>query len=87
MLAEGRLVNLAGKKSLGHAVEIMDMSFALQALTLEHLLEKDLPVRVHNVPEEIDKRVAELKLEAMGIEMEEQTQEQKEYGESWKLGT
>ncbi len=87
VLAEGRLVNLAGKKSLGHAMEIMDMSFALQALTLEHLLTEELPVKVLEVPDEIDRSVAELKLEAMGIEREQQTREQKEYGESWKMGT
>ncbi len=87
VLAEGRLVNLAGKKSLGHASEIMDMSFSLQALTLEHIINTDLPVKIHNVPEEIDNQVAELKLKAMNIELEELTQDQKEYGKSWKLGT
>lgn len=87
VLAEGRLVNLAGERSLGHPAEIMDMSFALQALTAEHLLEEGLPVGVHDVPAEIDREVAELKLEEMGINLEEPTREQEEYIESWKLGT
>ncbi|KXA95664.1 S-adenosyl-L-homocysteine hydrolase, partial [candidate division MSBL1 archaeon SCGC-AAA259I09] len=87
VLAEGRLVNLAGEKSLGHPAEIMDMSFALQALSLEHMVKNDLPVKVHEVPAEIDRKVAQLKLEAMNIEIEELTKEQMEYEESWKLGT
>lgn len=87
VLAEGRLVNLAGEKSLGHPAEIMDMSFALQALSSEYMTEEDLSVGVHEVPEDIDKKVAELKLEAMGIELEEMTKKQKEYEKSWKLGT
>lgn len=87
LLTEGRLVNLAGEKSLGHPAEIMDMSFALQALSAEYLVKNDLPVNVHDVPAEIDQKVAELKLEEIGIELEELTKEQIEYGNSWKLGT
>lgn len=87
VLAEGRLVNLAGKKSLGHPAEIMDMSFALQALSAEHMKKENLPVKVHEVPSKIDRRVAELKLETMEIELEELTEEQIEYENSWEIGT
>ena len=87
VLAEGRLVNLAGKRSLGHPAEIMDMSFALQALTAEYTSKEEPSVKVHDVPAKIDRRVAELKLETQGIELEEMTEEQKEYDQSWKLGT
>lgn len=87
VLAEGRLVNLAGKKSLGHPAEIMDMSFSLQALSLEHLSKNELEIKVHDVPFDIDQEVAKLKLKSMGLKLEELTEEQKEYEESWKLGT
>ncbi len=87
VLAEGRLVNLAGKRSLGHPAEIMDMSFALQALSAKHVLENDLSVNVHNVPAEIDEEVARLKLDSMDIELEDLTDKQLEYEESWELGT
>lgn len=87
VLAEGRLVNLAGEKSLGHPAEIMDMSFALQSLSLEYLNQNELEVGVHDVPPEIDREVAELKIKSMGLGLEELTEEQKGYEESWKLGT
>lgn len=87
VLAEGRLVNLAGKKSLGHPIEIMDMSFALQALSAEHIVNEEMPVKVHDVSKEIDQNVAELKLETMDIKIEEMTKEQIEYEKSWELGT
>ncbi len=87
VLAEGRLVNLAGKKSLGHPAEIMDMSFALQALCAEYILNEELSIEVHDVPSNIDRKVAELKLEAMGNDLEEQTEKQLEYEKSWKMGT
>ncbi|MFW5912710.1 MAG: adenosylhomocysteinase [Candidatus Hadarchaeota archaeon] len=88
VLAEGRLVNLAGKKSLGHAAEIMDMSFGLQALVAEHLT-KNRPstIEVHKVPPEIDREVAKLKLKGMNVNIETPTKEQSEYKESWQLGT
>ncbi len=89
LLAEGRLVNLAGKRSLGHPMEIMDMSFALQALSVVHIAEvsKALAPRVYEVPAEIDRKVAELKLRSMGINLERQTPEQIGYGKSWLVGT
>lgn len=89
LLAEGRLVNLAGKKSLGHPMEIMDMSFALQALSVEYLAKsgKGLKNKVYDVPSEIDRRVAELKLESIGAKLEKPTKEQIRYMKSWRMGT
>jgi adenosylhomocysteinase len=84
VLAEGRLVNLAAGD--GHPAEIMDMTFALQALGLEYInahhntLNKD----VLKVPEDIDKQVAAYKLEALGITIDQLSEEQKRYLESWK---
>jgi adenosylhomocysteinase len=89
LLAEGRLVNLAGKRSLGHPMEIMDMSFALQALCVVYLAESGggLESKVHDVPEEIDRKVAGLKLRSLRIELEPPTREQIEYAKSWLRGT
>lgn len=89
LLAEGRLVNLAGKRSLGHPIEIMDMSFSLQALSAEYLAKhgRELGPRVYDVPLEIDRRVAELKLRSLGIGLEKPTAEQVRYARSWRLGT
>jgi adenosylhomocysteinase len=89
LLAEGRLVNLAGKRSLGHPMEIMDMSFALQALSVAYLAKhgRGLEPKVHDVPEEIDRKVAELKLRSLGIKLEQPTHEQIEYAKSWRVGT
>jgi len=89
VLAEGRLVNLAGKKSLGHPMEIMDMSFALQALSVEYLAKsgKRLKNKVYDVPPEIDGKVAELKLKSIGAKLENPTKEQIRYMKSWRMGT
>ena len=83
LLAEGRLVNLASGD--GHPAEIMDMSFALQALSARHLVKNqgNLEKRVYDVPEDIDRRVATMKLEAMGISIDKLTEEQKQYLISW----
>lgn len=83
LLAEGRLVNLAAGD--GHPAEIMDMSFALQALSAKYVLENysRLEKRVCNVPEEIDKYVADLKLKAWGMEIDKLTEEQRKYLEGW----
>jgi adenosylhomocysteinase len=89
LLAEGRLVNLAAAE--GHPSEVMDMSFANQALIAEWLsneknrskLRKD----VYPVPEEIDREIAKLKLETMSIKIDELTEEQRRYMSSWKEGT
>jgi adenosylhomocysteinase len=79
LLAEGRLVNLASGD--GHPAEIMDMSFALQALCVRYLLQNQgsLSHRVYSVPKKIDDRVAKMKLAAMGVEIDHLTKEQEEY--------
>ncbi len=87
LLADGRLVNLATEQGQGHPAEIMDMSFSLQALSAKYLLETKLEIGVHKSPDEIDKKVAELKLKAMGIEIDELTKKQREYIEGWEEGT
>jgi len=85
LLGEGRLVNLVCAE--GHPSEVMDMSFANQALSVKYIVENrgNLPKRVHAVPLEIDRRVAELKLRSMGIEIDSLTEEQRRYLESWKI--
>jgi len=87
LIAEGRLVNLSAAE--GHPAAVMDMSFANQALAVEHLVKnaKDLAVAVHGVPAEIDAEVARLKLAAMGVEIDELTDEQRRYLRSWEQGT
>lgn len=86
LLAEGRLVNLASAE--GHPSEVMDMSFANQALCVEHLVKaKRLESKVYNVPKEIDDKVAKLKLKSMGIKIDSFTDEQKKYIASWEEGT
>lgn len=85
LLAEGRLVNLAAGD--GHPAEIMDMTFALQALSLEYLVNNygSLQNKVYNVTESIDKKVASLRLKSLGIEFDQLTVEQEEYLASWQL--
>ncbi|HAA90751.1 MAG: Adenosylhomocysteinase [Thermoanaerobacterales bacterium 50_218] len=87
LLAEGRLVNLACGE--GHPVEVMDLSFANQALSAAWLVQQKgkLEPGVYKVPQEIDERVARLKLAALGVPLEELTDEQKAYLSSWELGT
>jgi len=87
LLAEGRLVNLSAAE--GHPASVMDMSFANQALCLEYMVKNrgSLDIRVHPVPEEIDKQVARLKLQSMGISIDSLTPEQKKYLTSWEQGT
>ena len=86
LLGEGRLVNLAAAE--GHPSEVMDMSFADQALTAEWVwMSPKLEVRVHDVPEEIDRKVARLKLMTMGMGIDELTEEQIKYMSSWEEGT
>jgi adenosylhomocysteinase len=82
LLADGRLVNLAAGD--GHPAEIMDLSFALQALSIIHLKENsNLDKNVHSVPEKIDKKVAKYRLSTLGIEIDDLTDEQVKYLESW----
>ena len=87
LLGEGRLINLAAAE--GHPASVMDMSFANQALCLEYISKnrERLKPQVYPVPEEIDKEVARLKLQAMGIDIDSLTPEQKEYLTSWEEGT
>jgi len=87
VLAEGRLLNLAAAE--GHPAAVMDMSFANQALCAEHVAKHhaDLALAVHDVPQEIDREVARLKLEAMGISIDVLTDEQRKYLASWESGT
>jgi adenosylhomocysteinase len=87
MLGEGRLINLAAAE--GHPAAVMDMSFANQALAAEHLAKhsSDLERKVHVLPPEIDQQIAKLKLESMGIAIDELTAEQEKYLSSWDQGT
>lgn len=87
VLSEGRLVNLAAAE--GHPAAVMDMSFANQALSCEWLVSHatELEKKVYEVPVEIDKEVARLKLETMGIRIDELTAEQRAYLEGWEEGT
>ncbi len=87
LLGEGRLINLAAAE--GHPASVMDMSFANQALSAEYLVReaKKLEKAVHGVPQEIDSRIARIKLETMGISIDQLTAEQEEYLSSWESGT
>ena len=87
LLGEGRLINLAAAE--GHPASVMDMSFANQALCLEYMVKNkgSLDTKVYPVPEEIDKQVARLKLQSMGIDVDSLTPEQERYLTSWEEGT
>jgi len=87
LLGEGRLINLAAAE--GHPASVMDMSFADQALCCEYMAKNHakLEKKVYTVPVELDKRVAKLKLESMGIKIDRLTPEQEEYLASWSEGT
>ncbi len=87
VLGEGRLINLAAAE--GHPSSVMDMSFANQALSAEYMLKnsKKLKKQVYGVPEKIDKEIARLKLDAMGVKIDKLTPEQKKYLASWEMGT
>ena len=87
LIGEGRLVNLAAAE--GHPAAVMDMSFANQALSAEFVVSHadELEPRVYVVPEEIDREIARLKLESMGVEIDALTEEQAKYLASWDEGT
>ena len=87
LLADGRLVNLSAARGQGHPAEIMDMSFAVQALSAKYILENDLSVGVTKAPDEIDYNVASMKLKAMDIEIDSLTDKQKAYLTNWQEGT
>jgi len=87
LLGEGRLINLAAAE--GHPASVMDMSFADQALSCEYMVKNhaSLEKKVYTVPVDLDKRVAKLKLESLGIKIDRLTSEQEEYLASWNEGT
>jgi adenosylhomocysteinase len=87
LLGEGRLINLAAAE--GHPASVMDMSFANQALSCEYIAKnhKKLDRKVYKVPEFLDKNIAKLKLESLGVKIDTLTKEQKRYLESWEPGT
>ena len=87
LLAEGRLINLSSAE--GHPASVMDMSFANQALSAEYIATnyQNMENQVYNVPNQIDASIASLKLKALGIEIDQLTDEQQEYLNSWTMGT
>ena len=87
LLGEGRLINLAAAE--GHPAQVMDMSFANQALSVEYIVKhhRQLKRMVYKVPENIDKNIAYLKLKSLGVKIDTLTKEQKKYLASWELGT
>ena len=87
VLGEGRLVNLAAAE--GHPAEVMDMSFADQALAAEYFVKNKVKLsnQVYVLPKELDIQVATIKLKAMGITIDQLTSEQKKYLDSWDEGT
>ena len=87
VLGEGRLINLAAAE--GHPASVMDMSFANQALSAEYMVKNAMALekRVYEVPDDIDKDIARLKLAAMGIRIDTLTPEQERYLTSWEDGT
>ncbi len=87
VLADGRLINLAAAE--GHPASVMDMSFANQALAAEHVVReaKTLTKDVHRIPGELDREIARLKLQAMGVAIDTLTPAQRKYLASWDLGT
>jgi adenosylhomocysteinase len=87
LLGEGRLINLASAE--GHPSAVMDMSFANQALSVEYLNKNkgQLEPGVHLLPREVDTEIASLKLQALGLKIDELTAEQLEYISSWETGT
>jgi adenosylhomocysteinase len=87
LLGEGRLINLTAAE--GHPASVMDMSFANQALSVEYLVKNadKLEKKVYSVPEAIDREIARLKLEAMGVTIDTLTKEQLAYLNSWEEGT
>ncbi|HRU79672.1 MAG TPA: adenosylhomocysteinase [Methanolinea sp.] len=89
VLAEGRLVNLAVPKGMGHPIEVMDLSFSLQALCALHIARQGRTMNpgVHEVPPEIDETVAERKLASLGLSIDKLTELQKSYLSGWESGT
>jgi adenosylhomocysteinase len=89
VLADGRLVNLAAPVALGHPVEVMDQSFGVQAVCVREMVANsdEYGPGVHEVPDDLDREVAEIKLEAEGIDIDDLSAEQRDYMDSWQHGT
>ncbi len=89
VLAEGRLVNLAAPVSLGHPVEVMDQSFGMQTVAVRELVQNGdaYEAGVHGIPDALDREVAQVKLAAEGVEIDELSDAQEEYLDSWQHGT
>ncbi|WP_309735362.1 adenosylhomocysteinase, partial [Chamaesiphon sp. OTE_75_metabat_556] len=87
VIGEGRLVNLAAAE--GHPSAVMDMSFANQAMACEYLVKNrgELTPGIHSIPVHVDKEIARMKLEAMGIQIDTLTADQIDYANSWTSGT
>ena len=87
LLGQGRLINLAAAE--GRPASVMDMSFANQALSAEYIVQqyRNMDKQVYSVPDDIDQAIASLKLAALGIEIDELTEEQETYLNSWSMGT
>jgi len=87
LLGEGRLINLVAAE--GHPANVMDMSFANQALAAEYLAKhaKSLERKVYKLPDDIDAEIASLKLKALGVKIDTLTKEQRKYLASWEMGT
>ncbi|RLB79086.1 MAG: adenosylhomocysteinase, partial [Deltaproteobacteria bacterium] len=87
LLGEGRLINLA--EAEGHPSSVMDMSFAKQALSAEYMAKNHAQMdnKVYPVPEEIDRQIAKLKLDSLGVKIDTLTDEQRKYLASWHMGT
>jgi adenosylhomocysteinase len=89
VLADGRLVNLASPVAMGHPVEVMDQSFGIQAVCVREMTTNGdaYDPGVHEVPDELDREVAEIKLAAEGVEIDQLSDDQREYMDSWQHGT
>ncbi len=87
LLGDGRLINLAAAE--GHPAVVMDMSFANQALAVEYMIKNaaQLKIDVHPVPDHLDRQIAKLKLESMGVQVDKLTPDQEHYLASWDEGT
>jgi adenosylhomocysteinase len=83
VLVDGRLVNIAGAQ--GHPVEIMDLSFSVQALSAHHLASQDLPPGLHRLPAELDREIARTKLATLGVELGELSAAQRRFLEEWTI--
>ena len=87
VLGEGRLINLAAAE--GHPASVMDMSFANQALSADYMVKNhaSLEKRVYSVPDDLDRQVARMKIDSMGVKIDRLTAEQEHYLSSWSEGT